>query len=121
MVLGGINDIRTTSDSAADIFARLHLTYDEVLAEGSHLYLITLFPFGNFAGWTAPKQAVLEDLNVLIRSFCASDSRVTCIDAYNSDLRDGINLAAIYDSGDGLHQNQAGSDYLSTLVHAVLP
>lgn len=121
VVFGGINDIRTTSDSAADIFTRLRQTYDEVLAQGSNLYLVTLWPVGNFAGWTGAKATVLLELNALIRTHCATTARVTCIDAYNSDLRDGANLAAIYDSGDGLHQNQAGSDYLSELIHQVLP
>lgn len=121
-MLAGINDIRVGT-SAAATYADLLVLYGAILAQGSHLYPVTLFPFGNFSGWSAPKQVQLEALNTMIRNYCAAadPSRVTCIDAYNSNLRDGVNLAAIYDSGDGLHQNSAGSDYFSTLVRAVMP
>ena len=118
VVLGGINDIRTTSNDAITIFNTLKLTYTMALAEGARLYLVTVMPFSNFSGWTTAKQQVLTDLNTLIRNYCATTPNCTLIDAYNSTLRVGTALNPAYDSGDGLHPSQAGSDVLATLIRS---
>jgi len=80
-------------------------------------------PRGASAGWTGDKQTLLLALNTWIRAYCTAHSTTaTCIDLYNSALNDGSgNLAAMYDSMDGLHPNASGEQYIASQVTMVLP
>lgn len=121
-VLSGTNDIDdvTTPILVPEMEANLGAIFDQAVADGVRIHPITILPRSAAAGWTPLKQSRLEELNDWIRGYCASHGLV-CIDAYNSDLRDGTALAAAYDSGDGLHPNVAGSTYLAGLVTAAVP
>lgn len=118
-VLAGINDIRT-SVATATIEANLQSIYDGAISMSMKLIPITVMPASNVAGWTGAMQTAVTDVNAWILAYCSSHG-LTCVDAYNSSLRSGTALNATYDSGDGLHPNQAGSDYLATLVQAANP
>lgn len=118
-VLCGVNDING-GGTAASAFANLQTLYDEIRADGLHLTIGTILPFGNYVQWNASKQTELEALNTLIRNYCTANG-VTCVDFYNSAIRSGVALAAPYDSGDGIHPNAAGGALMSTLWEAANP
>jgi lysophospholipase L1-like esterase len=118
-ILGGINDIIGLV-AEATIISNLTQMYDEARAEGLAVHPITILPASGAAGWTAGMQTKLENVNAAILAYCATHS-LTCIDAYNSGLRSGTALAAAYNSGDGLHVNVAGSNFLGDLIFASVP
>lgn len=118
-VLGGINDLKAGT-SAATIFTSLQAIYNNARSSGMTPVPITVLPASTSGGWTGAMQTELVALNALITGYCTTNG-IACVDAYNSALRSGTALAAIYDSGDGYHPNQAGENYLATLVQAVAP
>lgn len=117
-ILGGINNIRT-SVSATTSYDLYRQITDEAAGQGSEVIVITMLPFGNDAVWTAPKQTELEALNVLI---AGSRGIAAAVDTYAAMGEPGtpIDLAAIYDSGDGLHPNDTGTAKIADLVDTAL-
>lgn len=119
VVLAGVNDL-AAGTSAATIFSNLQTIYDQARADGMQVVPITVLPWSGSGSWTAGKQTETTNLNTSILAYCATNGLV-CIDAYNSALRTGTALTGIYDSGDGLHPNLAGSSVLANLVKAAFP
>lgn len=121
--MGGINDIRNTSDSAATIFARYDDLLDSVRAEpGCKLIVCTCIPFKNDSAWSSGKQAVLESYNQLIRDYAAAHSDDTyLVDLYPimGDDADEDLIAEDYNL-DNLHPNQVGADAIAAAVGAKL-
>ena len=113
--LGGVNDI-INGASAAATFATTSGTIAKARTEGLNVILFTLAPFGNSPSSDSNEQAQLELLNDSLRGLASGDSGIYLVDSYEL-LRDGINLAAAYDSGDGLHPNQAGSQVLAQAAY----
>lgn len=118
-VLGGTQDVRGGA-AATTVEPTLQAIYDNAIASGMTVVVLTLFPLGGWGSWTAPIQAQLEALNTWILTHCATPGFI-CVDTYNSALRSGISIAAPYDSGDGLHPNAAGEAVVAALVKAALP
>ena len=117
-VLSGINDI-IAGTSAAATFASLSTMYAEAKAAGVNVVAMTHPPFGNYVSWSAPKQAELEALNALVMASTDVDVKV---DFYAVMGQGGTpeDLAAIYDSGDGLHPNDAGTAFMAATVATAL-
>jgi len=119
-VLGGINDIRNYTDSAATIFARLKTMLDEIVAETDmRMLLCSILPWKDTTvgtGWTATKQATTLAYNELIRQYVIDNSsRVFFIDMYTlmGSPNDSARMRTEYDN-DNLHPNQLGSDVMAT-------
>jgi lysophospholipase L1-like esterase len=109
----GTNDC-TGGGDAPTIFSTTSALFDEIRADGNTLIPFTLTPHGN-AG--TPTKTCISALNALIVGYANTNS-LKYIDTY-AMFDDGTgNLKAAYDSGDGLHPNQAANDLLSTAIAA---
>lgn len=120
--LGGVNDLRTGT-SASTIFATTQQILDDARARGMVVVPVYVTPWGLWPEWTAGRQTETLAYNALLQTYCNTYS-LTCIDAYSALSAGGgssQNLNAIYDSGDGLHPNAAGSALLATTVSAAFP
>jgi len=117
-VLGGINDI-AVSTSAATAYASLATIYSEAAALGVEVIAMPTLPFGNAASWTAPKQVQLE---LLEASILADGNVDVIINFYDLMGQPGTpeDLAAIYDNGDGIHPNAAGTTFMADEVATAL-
>lgn len=97
-VLCGTNDIGLSA------FDRIRRTYEAILADGAIPVPMTILP-RNAAGQTETDRL---NINKQILRWCA-DNNVRCADSATFMADGGGNdLQAAYDSGDGLHPNQAG-------------
>lgn len=113
VLMCGVNDL-IGAVAPATIWANLQTILDQAKADGMTVIPMTVLPYFGAAN---PN---LDTLNAGIMSWCSTNG-VTCVDTYNSDMRTGNALTAIYDSGDGLHPNVAGSQRMAELVQAATP
>jgi len=111
----GRNDI-DDNVSATTVLSDLAFVASEATAAGIKVMTVSALPSGNEAGWTAGKQTQMDALNAGLAG-AASGCR-SHLDVYANfeNLPGSDTLAAIYDSGDGLHPNQAGQDLLESLI-----
>lgn len=117
-LLVGYHNINA-SESAATVFNAWETLANTMETAGIVVTPSTLLCFGNAGTWSAPKEAVRLSVNTSILGWCTAHGR-TCVDAAASSLCTGDDITAAYDSGDGLHLNQAGSDILAGLFKAVV-
>lgn len=117
-ILVGINNIRGGT-TAATAFSPLSTNYQEVRRQGSELYVMTILPNGNDVSWTAPEQVQHEAFNALIT---AASPVTAYIDLYTLMGEPGtpIDLATVYDVGDGLHPSEAGTTFMANTVKTAL-
>ena len=80
--------------------------YTDCIAAGIVPVFFEIAPLGGSEDWTEDIQTFIESYNAWLASYCATNS-IQCVLIYDA-LRDGIALAAEYDSGDGVHPNYAG-------------
>ncbi|MEU5402256.1 SGNH/GDSL hydrolase family protein [Streptomyces sp. NPDC005963] len=134
VVLIGINDIGGGGLPDGGCGTRPVVSADEVI--DGHRALIraarqrgitvigaTLTPFKAYAGYYTPqKEEVRDAVNRWIRSSGAYDE-VVDLDRVLTDPRPGHGdeLAPVYDSGDGLHPNDAGMDAMAEAVSDRIP
>ena len=120
IILIGINDVRSDL-SAAYTMANITACVDLANAAGRGVSLCELSPFGNEVLWSAPRQACLEGVNGLINAYGEANG-IPVANLYNVMRAPGTDdLATVYDSGDGLHFNAAGSATQAWLFGALLP
>ena len=120
--LGGVNDLRTGT-SAATIYATIIQILDAARVRGMSVVVVSVTPWGNWAEWTAGRQTETLALNALLSAWATTNGQ-TYVDAYTALSAGGgtpEDLAAIYDSGDGLHPNAAGTTLLATTVGGGIP
>lgn len=110
----GTNDIGSGGLTASAAWANLVQILDEARLEGLVVVPALLAPRDTSAGWTPTKQGELEALNGMISSYCSTYS-LPCVDVYGAlgDPAAPATLRTAYDSGDGLHPNQAGHDRIA--------
>jgi len=123
--LGGINDLRI-GISAADTYATAVQILDDARAKGMRVVVVGILPWANYSvNWTAGKQAQTDAYNALLASWATANGQsYVSTDSLGEPVVDGgtgMALKAIYDSGDGLHPNAAGSVALATLVAGAAP
>lgn len=112
--VGGVNDL-IASTSAATIWTTLEGTVDAAITNGDAVVLGTVMPWEGYSGSTAAKQTEHATLNTSIRA----KAGVTLVDLYeamraNTSTR---RLATYFDSGDGLHPNDAGAEFIAARVN----
>lgn len=119
IVLEGINDIGyssganigcvapNTNVSAAQIIAGYKTMIAEAHAHGIKIFGATLTPFESSWFWSPEGQAKWDAVNHWIRTSGAFDGVVDFARAV-ADRSDSAYLNPTYDSGDGLHPNDAG-------------
>ena len=115
----GINDIWISDDSSAAIIATLRRVAADVREHGMRVVVGTLGPFQNFDTpdqiWTPEKEANRNAVNNFLRTSHDFDGVVD----FDSVLRDPANPAALradFDSGDGIHPNDAGSQAMANAI-----
>lgn len=120
VLLGGVNDI-LTDVTGATAFGNYNTgIITDAIAAGIYAKIVwcTPLPFGNYAGWTAGRQTQMDALLTSIRGRSGTNLVICDIEA---DFDDGAKkMKVIYDSGDGLHPNQAGEDRMKVLIKASL-
>lgn len=117
-VLGGVNDI-AVGTSAATAFASLSTIYSEASARGVQVIAMPTLPFGNAASWSAADQTQL----LLLEDSIIADANVdVLVNWYDLMGQPGTpeDLAAIYDIGDGVHPNEAGTTFMANTMATAL-
>ena len=93
--------------SAAEMIARFKLAIRRIHARHLRAIGVTLSPFGRYAYWTPAIEAERNAINRWIRTTHAFDG-ILDFDRTLRDPRHPAWLNPRYDSGDGLHPNDAG-------------
>lgn len=122
VILAGINDVKADT-AAATIETNLNELWTHVKnGTGRHLIVCTLTPFNGSSEYTAPRQEVLETVNTWINE-TAPTLGYTVIDLYTAlgDPADPTKLNPAYDSGDGLHPNDAGLNVMAREIATAYP
>ena len=88
--------------------------YTDCVAAGIKPVFFEIAPLGNAVGWSEDVQTFIEAHNAWLVAYCATNN-IHCARIYDP-LRDGVALAAAYDSGDGVHPNYAGELVIASLV-----
>lgn len=115
----GVNDI-TSGTSAADVLSVRESIAAKVLADGSKLLDVSVHPFKNFVSWTSDFQTETDSLNSSLST--PVNAATLYLDTYTV-MEDDVTPDALesdYDSGDGLHQNSAGTDAYAEAVYLYL-
>jgi lysophospholipase L1-like esterase len=119
----GINDIWISDDSSAAIIATIRRIAADVHEHGMRFVVGTLGPFQNFDTadviWTPEKEANRTAVNAFLRTSHEFDGVVD----FDKVLRDPANpaaLSAAFDSGDGIHPNDAGSQAMANAIPLAL-
>jgi len=115
----GRNDLQD-STPASTVLADIATVANEATAAGIKVMTVSALPSGNQAGWTAAMTMQRQLYNDGLAS-AASGCR-THLDIYSlfEQSPGSGTLAAIYDSGDGLHPNQTGQDLLESLIRPTI-
>lgn len=74
---------------------------------------VCILPFANYAGWTAPKEAIRVAVNAWIVANIPDFVDAEAVMAEGNPPA----LKAVYDSGDGLHPNTAGYAALAQAIY----
>ena len=120
IVFEGVNDIGGASTSrsaglATDMIAAYGLFIDEAHAHHLRVYGATITPFGGNNYYTTAHENARQTVNHWIRTSGAFDA-VIDFDAAVRDPATQTNLAAPYNSGDGLHLNPAGYQAMAAAI-----
>ncbi|HWU12187.1 MAG TPA: SGNH/GDSL hydrolase family protein [Streptomyces sp.] len=110
----GINDIGFGA-SAEDIIAGYRTFIGKVHARGVAVYGGTLLPFRGSFVWTPERQATWSTVNDWIRYSGAFDGVVDFASA-TASAGDPLTMDPVYDSGDGLHPDDAGTRAMADAV-----
>lgn len=113
IIFQGRNDI--AADTAGTVVAGYNTEVaNEAIAQGANVLTISSLP----TGFSAPRQAQQDIFNAALASAAGGCRQHLDVYAAFEQTPGSDTLAAIYDSGDGVHPNQAGQDALAA---AVLP
>jgi len=107
----GVNDINFYGDSADRIIEGLRQIANRLRDHGVNPVVCTIGAFGNLAGWTPEAETTRLAVNDWIRTqhdYTYVIDQATVL----SDPADRSKLLAAYDSGDGIHPNDAGAQVL---------
>jgi lysophospholipase L1-like esterase len=120
-VLVGVNNLNLAAcQTSACTIAELTALYASIRASGARLIPLTILPYKNYVSWNSTRETARQEINTWILAYCTANS-LTCVDTA-TDFNDGAGaLKGIYDSGDGLHPNQAGIDRIAALIVASSP
>lgn len=114
VLLEGINDIGFSAP-AEDIIAGYLTFIGKVHSRGIPVYGGTLLPFRGSFVWTPERQATWTTVNDWIRHSGAFDG-VVDFAAATASADDPLTMNPAYDSGDGLHPNDAGTRAMAGAV-----
>jgi lysophospholipase L1-like esterase len=115
VILCGVNSVIADA-TAISIEADLQAMYTAAHSIGIKVIAVTILPFKNYVGWTAPRQVVLDAVNAWITGTAINVDYI--YDAYPAFESPADTLSAAYDSGDGLHPNAGGYIILGNGIFA---
>ena len=116
VVQGGVNDVNAGVSLSA-MQTAVNDMKSQCDAKPCKMIMVNIAPWANNASWNATKQTDTEAYNNWLTGWCR-DNNVGLADIY-ANLGDSANsqaLASEYDSGDGLHPNEAGSEFIAQLI-----
>ena len=119
IIQGGVNDF--TAGNLVDIKAAVTSMVDTAKAAFLDVAVVGVSPWSANAYWNASRQTMADDYNAWLAAQ-ATIQGFTYIDIY-TPLESGTTpdeLAAAYDSGDGLHPNGAGMDVIADLADTAI-
>ena len=107
---GGVNDLRQDVTGAA-LFAAWEAIADEAIGLGLSVIGCTVTPWGNYVQWTSARQTETDAFNASVLGKIG----ITTVDLFDAmGDSDPNDLLAAYNSGDGLHPNEAGTLAMAT-------
>jgi lysophospholipase L1-like esterase len=113
-VMIGTNDCRD-SRSASDIESDLRSHYNAIKAEKARVLAITIPPT------SPPQSSAVNSCAEAVNAWILAQADIAKVDAHALLVAaDGHTLSAAYDSGDGLHFNQAGHVLLASAVASAI-
>jgi lysophospholipase L1-like esterase len=116
VIEAGINDI-AQGFTFNDIKNNLQAMYTKAKNAGAAVVAVTISPFKNNASWTVGRQAILENVNRWILDTAIDvDFRVNSYAVLGGQGGDAAVLLSAYNSGDNLHLNTAGYEFLGTTI-----
>lgn len=115
VLVEGINDIARGVSDADELTDAYTALAGRVHDAGLRLVLGTLTPYGSSAAATPAGERVRAAVNTWIRTSTVADA-VVDLDAAVRDPAVPTRLAPAYDSGDGLHPNDAGYAAMAAAV-----
>lgn len=118
LMLGGVNDLPNPSKDAQFIFGFLETIVNDAISSGTVPVVMTIMPWSNWPNWSPQRQQKQNEVNSLIRGL----NNIILVDTYAAmgESADPTALNSIYDSGDGLHPNSAGRQFMATLIEGAL-
>jgi lysophospholipase L1-like esterase len=115
-VLDGLNDILHQNGTSDQVIAGLTTVVQNAHAQGVLVYGGTITPTAQF---TADQNVTRETVNDWIRTSGTFDA-VFDFDQLLADPANPDNLNPTYDSGDGLHPNDAGDKLMAESINKAL-
>ncbi len=114
VIQGGINGIEGLSViDAESSFTRM---ISDARGRGMKVVLLTITPWAGYSGSTTEAQRRTAELNTWLRSQAQADGSVVVVDTSALGEGNPPRLRAAYDSGDGLHPNDAGRDLIAQRI-----
>lgn len=116
----GRNDIYTSSETAANVLADVAEVVADATAAGVNVLTISALPTEDAADWSSAKQIQHDAFNAGLISAAGGCRQHLDVYATFEEPTDPDALKLTYDSGDGLHLNQAGQDALEALIEPLI-
>ncbi|GAB3451772.1 GDSL-type esterase/lipase family protein [Actinophytocola sediminis] len=114
-LLQGITDISRSVTEAAPLIAAYREIIDRAHARGVRIVGATLIPCGGASACAGGKEQIRQQVNEFIRTSGEFDA-VVDFDAALRDPADPGRMLTAYDSGDHLHQSDAGRERMAQVV-----
>lgn len=103
--------------SADEITDGLNRLVDKVHSYGAKAYGTTVTPFGAFSdAWCPEAEEIRKGINRAVREGRVAYDLFFDFDRIVQDHDDPVKLAAAFDSGDGLHPNEAGGRAIADAI-----
>lgn len=121
MMMAGTNDISNGMD-AGFVVTNLTTVFATAQASGFQTVVLSITPFGTSARYSPSNEATRQAINASLSAWAAANHS-TFINFDLSPIACGspLGICPWFDSGDGLHPNQPGSDALAAYVYASVP
>jgi lysophospholipase L1-like esterase len=107
IVMGGYNDVKNGTGTAAQIFARKQAIYDAALAQGMRLVIVSTPPALALIG--ATPEAKSHALNSLDSTYCTAHSSSCTFVDFHTIMDDGTDNESSADTVDSIHLSQVGT------------
>lgn len=119
IVMCGTNDIRTTGDSAATIYANIREIWLAAKATHAKVVALTIPPFAGASGFVPEHETRRAAINANIRAGAAAEG-VTLVDI-EAATSNGASPPALAHTLDGLHLDATSAQAVANVVSPLVP